>query len=85
MWAGKIDLKHAYFHLGLADQLKEYMRLQVGEHIFQFNAAAFGLSPLPQMWMQVMKVFQKKLEKTGHPMFHLPGRYFGREHDRTGC
>ena len=24
MWAGKVDLKHAYFHLGLADQLKNY-------------------------------------------------------------
>ena len=65
MWAGKIDLKHAYFHLGLADQLKSYMRLKVGDHIFQFNAAAFGLSPLPQMWMQVMKVFQKIWRKKG--------------------
>ena len=81
MWAGKIDLKHAYFHLGLADHLKSYMRLKVGDHIFQFNAAAFGLSPLPQMWMQVMKVFQKIWRQKGIMCFFLPGRHSSREHD----
>jgi hypothetical protein len=63
--AGKIDIKHAYFHLGLDDQLKEYMRLQVAGHIFQFNKAYFGLSPRPQMWMQVMKAFQKIWRQKG--------------------
>jgi len=65
MWAGKIDLKHAYFHLGLDKQLQSYMRLQVAGDIYQFQAAAFGLSPLPQLWMQVMKVFQKIWRKKG--------------------
>ena len=65
MFAAKVDLKHAYFHLGLDDHLKQYMRLQVAGHIFQFNAAAFGLIPLPQLWMQVMKVFQKIWRQKG--------------------
>ena len=59
MWACKIDLKHAYFHLGLATHLQPYFRLKVGEDIFQFQAACFGLNNLPQLWMEVMKVFQK--------------------------
>ena len=41
------------------------MRLQVAGDIYQFNAAAFGLSPLPQMWMQVMKGFQKIWRQKG--------------------
>ena len=47
MWAAKIDLKHAYFHLGIAETLKPYICIQVGEKVFQFQAACFGLSTLP--------------------------------------
>ena len=36
MWACKIDLKHAYFHLPLGDNLKPYLVLQVGEKCYQF-------------------------------------------------
>jgi hypothetical protein len=48
MWAAKIDLKHAYFHLSIADTLKPWICIQVGENVFQFQAACFGLSTLPQ-------------------------------------
>ena len=34
MWAAKIDLKDAYFHLELGNQLKRFMRLQVGDQIW---------------------------------------------------
>jgi hypothetical protein len=59
MWACKVDLKHAYFHLGLAKELRPFVRLNVGEKVFEFQAACFGLNQLPQLWMSVMKVFQK--------------------------
>jgi hypothetical protein len=59
MWAGKVDLKDAYFHLGLGDQLKPFIRLQVDTEIWEFQAACFGLSTLPQIWMSIMRVFQK--------------------------
>ena len=65
MWAGKIDLKHAYFHLKLAEQLKPFLRMEVAGDIYQFQAACFGLSTLPQIWMEVMKVFQKLWRKRG--------------------
>ena len=65
MWAAKIDLKHAYFYLELAEKLRPYVRIQVGEDIYQFQAACFGLSTLPQLWMEVMKVFQKLWRKRG--------------------
>ena len=65
MWAAKIDLKHAYFHLQLADNLRHYMCIQVEQKVFQFQAACFGLSTLPQQWQSVMKVFLKKWRKQG--------------------
>ena len=64
-WAAKIDLQHAYFHLALHEQLKPYVRLQVQGDIYEFQAACFGLSTLPQIWMEVMKVFQKLWREKG--------------------
>ena len=55
MWAAKIDLKHAYFHLGIAEQLKEYICIQVQDKVFQFQGACFGMSTNPQQWQSVMK------------------------------
>ena len=65
MWAAKIDLKHAYFHLELAKGLKPYICIQLQEKVFQFQAACFGLSTLPQQWQSVMKLFIKKWRKQG--------------------
>ena len=49
MWAAKIDLKHAYFHLGLAKELQPYFRMEVAGNIYQFQGACFGLNTLPQL------------------------------------
>ena len=65
MWAAKIDLKHAYFHLQIAEGLRPYMCIQVEQKVYQFQAACFGLSTLPQQWQSVMKVFLKKWRKQG--------------------
>ena len=55
--ACKVDLKHAYFHPGLAFELSPYVRINVGDRIFEFQAACFGLNQLPQLWMTEVKVF----------------------------
>jgi len=65
MWAAKIDLKHAYFHWEIAKAIKPYICIKVQEKVFQFQAACFGLSTLPQQWQSVMKVFLKKWRKQG--------------------
>jgi hypothetical protein len=64
-WAAKIDLKNAYFHLGLSEALKEFLVLKVGEKYYQFQGAAFGLSTLPQLWMMLMKTFSRLWRKKG--------------------
>ncbi len=58
-FAAKVDLNYAYFNLGLSEGLKQIINLVVEKYIFQFQGAFFGLNILPQVWMQVMKTFQK--------------------------
>jgi hypothetical protein len=65
MWAIKVDLKHAFFHLELGESLKKYIRLGVGDKVFEFQAACFGLSTLPQKFMVVMKVLLKRWRSQG--------------------
>ena len=65
MWAEKKNLEHAYFHLGIADQLKEYICIQVAGKVFQFQGACFGMSTFPQQLQSVMKVFLKMWRAQG--------------------
>ena len=69
MWACKIDLKDAYFHLALSQELRPFVRMLVGTQVWEFQAAAFGLNILPRLWMQVMKPFQKIWRSRGILMF----------------
>jgi hypothetical protein len=69
MWATKVDLKNAYFHLQLSEAIKPYIRMKIGEKIFQMEGACFGLSTLPYLWMEVMNVFLKKWRKQGLRVF----------------
>ena len=68
-WASKIDLKHAYFHLPLGKNLQQYLVMQVGEQLFQFTAAPFGLNILPFLWTKVMKVLSRIWRKKGILVF----------------
>jgi hypothetical protein len=69
MWAAKVDLKNAYFHLANSPKLQPYMRINLGEDIYQFDSACFGLNVLPQLWQSLMKVFQKKWGTRGFQVF----------------
>ena len=69
MWAAKVDLKHAYFHLPVSGQLQPYLCHKVGEKVFQFQGAPFGLNVLPQIWTQLMKCFQKRWWQAGFQVF----------------
>lgn len=65
MWACKVDLKDAFFHLGLGSELRKYINLKVGQNIYKFVAAPFGLNLLPELWTKTMKVLQKLWRKRG--------------------
>jgi hypothetical protein len=69
MWATKVDLKNAYFHLELSSAIKPFIRMKIGERNFQMEGACFGLSSLPYWWMQLMNVLLKKWRKQGMQVF----------------
>ena len=69
MFAIKIDLKHAYFHLGLSQNISPYICMKMGDRYFQFQSACFGLSTLPQKFMMLMKVLLKHWRKQGLQIF----------------
>ena len=69
MWGCKIDLQHAYFHMHNHPKLLPYMRINLGEEIFQFNSAVFGLNILPQKFMALMKVPLKTWRQRGLIIF----------------
>lgn len=68
-WGAKVDITHAYFHLQLHPNLARFMNVAVGNKIFQFQSACFGLSPLPMIWMMVMKVLLRLWRGQGLQVF----------------
>jgi hypothetical protein len=65
MWAIKVDLKNAYFHLGVAEKAKPYLCMQVGQNFYQWEEAPFGLSTLPFLFQSLMKPVFKKWRDQG--------------------
>jgi hypothetical protein len=68
-FCGKIDLKDAYFHMGLSKNLSQYVCMEVGGETWQFTGACFGISSLPQKFMTLMRVWEKKWRKEGKTVF----------------
>ena len=64
-WGAKIDLKDAYFHLPLGEAIKPYIRMEVDNQVWEFQAGCFGLNLMPQIFMEVMKTFEKRWRSQG--------------------
>ena len=65
MYAIKVDLKNAYFHLPVAESAKPYLCMQVGPKFYQWQAAPFGLSNLPFLFQSLMKTVLRKWRGQG--------------------
>ena len=65
MWTCKIYLNDYFFHLSLGKELQRYVNLKVGQNIYRFLAAPFGLNILPELWTKTMKVLQVIWRKKG--------------------
>ena len=65
MWAASIDIKHAYFHMGLHPELAKYVVIEIDKVRYRFRSACFGLSPLPYLWMSIMNVVTKLARAAG--------------------
>ena len=65
LWAVKLDLKDAYLHLLLAQEIMKFFGFALGERIFAFLVLPFGLSPAPWLFTRVIKPIKKALRRLG--------------------
>ena len=68
-FAEKIDLKDAYFHIGLHPELWPFLRHQVGTQVWEYRAGPFGLSIMPATFMTVIRVVEKVCRARGIQIF----------------
>ena len=60
-----MDLKDAYFHVPVHSDLKPFLRHQVGNQVWEYQNGLFGLNVMPEIFMKIMKTFQKKWRQKG--------------------
>jgi hypothetical protein len=65
LYAGKVDLTNAYFHLGLSEELQQYANLKVGQEYWRYSAAAFGINRIPWAWTKIMRCLQRRWRRLG--------------------
>ena len=63
-WGAKIHLKYAYFHIPIHGDIEPFLR-QVGDQVLEYQGGLFGLNSMPQIFMKIMKVFQKTWRRKG--------------------
>jgi hypothetical protein len=64
-WGAKVDLKDAYFHVPIHQDLKPFLRHQIGDQIWEYQGGCFGLNIMPSIFMTIMKTFEKKWRQKG--------------------
>ena len=75
MWATKVDLKNAYFHLQLSEAIKPYIRMKIGKKIPN-GGGLFWVKHPPLSLDGSNECVSQKMEKTRSKGFCLPGRHF---------
>jgi hypothetical protein len=64
-WAASVDLKDAYFHVGIKRSFRKYLRFVVGGRAYQFRALPFGLATAPRVFTQLVKQIAQRVHQQG--------------------
>jgi hypothetical protein len=59
----KSDQKDAYFHVPIHQDLKLFLRHQIGDQIWEYQGGCLGLNVMPKIFMSIMKTFEKNGDK----------------------
>lgn len=62
----KIDLKDAYFSVGIHPQSRKFLKFIWQAKLYQFTCLANGLSPAPRLYTKLLKPVFATLRKLGH-------------------
>ena len=70
LWGVSVDLSDAFHHIPIAPQHKRFLAFQVGENRYWYRVCPFGLSPIPQVFIQALTPLKLFARKTwGAPVF----------------
>ena len=64
MWATSIDLSDAYHHVPIHPKYYKYLAFKVRDKRYWFKVCPFGLSPIPQVFTQIMEKLKIYARKT---------------------
>ena len=64
-WAVKIDLKDAYFHVGIHQDSRHLLRFFVDNKVYQFKALPFGLNIAPYIFSRIVDFVASYLRRQG--------------------
>ena len=61
----KLDLKHGYFCILLAEESKKFVRFYWKGDLYQFLCLCFGLAPAPYVFKKLLKIPNAFLQRIG--------------------
>ena len=73
VWATKIDIFDAHFHIPLSDNFNRFVDVNVDGEVYQFLAMPFGLNCAPHVFMQFLTVLLSEWRGAGMLVFVLLG------------
>ena len=66
MYMASLDLRHAYYSISLAVEIRRYFRFMWGGKVYEYSACPNGLACLPRMITKMMKPVFSKLRSQGY-------------------
>ena len=65
MFMASLDLRHAYYSVGLAEEIQRYFRFLWEGKVYQYTYCLNGLACLPRMCTKMMKPNYSRLRSQG--------------------
>ena len=84
-WMGSVDLKDAYYSVGVDPQYRKLLRFYWGGQLFQFIALPNGLACAPRIFTKLLKPIYAKLSQEGHECFPYIDDSFIVADNRSEC
>ena len=64
-WVASIDFKDAYYHILIHPSYRKFLRLAIGNKVFQYRALPMGLKSSPRAFTRVIKCVKGYLQQRG--------------------
>ena len=84
-WTFSIDLKDAYLHVPIHPSSRKYLRICLGDRVFQFKALPFGLSSAPWLFTKIVSEVKVMVHARGIQLHQFLDDWLGKAQSREEC